>query len=110
MSSAFPSGYEPERKIRIEDDDGMEWDFMSDHSPRGRELSDTTWTTIPLTIGWLTLTECQTILDFIATNKATDVTMTIDGYDYIGKIISKKTRTMEGNWYSVDFTYYAKEA
>jgi hypothetical protein len=108
MSVAFPSGYVPQRDITITDNFGMRWTEMDDGSLRGIEVSTVAYTDIPVRLDALTQAETLALLDFFKTYKATEVTWTLDGIDYIGYIRGPVSRTMTGNWFSVSFVYYAK--
>lgn len=109
MAVAFPSGYSLIRAITISVDAGMEWTEMSDNSIRGVEVSPVSYTSIPARLVGLTQAELLTLLDFIKTNKAEEITWDIDGTSYIGRVSSKVDYTMRGNRFDVAFVYYARE-
>jgi hypothetical protein len=109
MSVAFPSGYNLERSSVFTRDNNVRVDFMDDGSQRVRVLGPDQWTTIECQFAYLTQSEKDTLVTFANTNRAEQITWTIDGTDYIGRIISPVQENMTGNRYSVSFTFRAKE-
>lgn len=109
MAVAFPAGYSPVRSIDIADRLNVHWEEMDDGDAAGQVLGTTGYSDYPITLQWLTQAEMQTIRSFVLTNQAEDITWTIDGIDFIGNITSDLDRTMNGNVWSLSFTYHARE-
>lgn len=110
MSVAFPTGYYLTKSSTFEIDSGVVHDRMDDGSMRARVLADSVYSTIRCVVPMLTQSEANTLVDFFATNRAEEITMTVDGVAYIGRITSSVQKTMRGNRYGITFDYYAKES
>lgn len=110
MAVAFPSGYYIERSSKTDIDLGVQHDQLYDGTDLSQQRSSTEWHTFDCAIGALTLAEFNEILLFIRVNKMrSDITWTIDGIDYIGKIRGPVRRSFQGARYRIAFVYYAKE-
>jgi len=105
MSVAFPSGYNLERSTTIERDNNVSVDVMSDGSQRVRVTGSDAWVTVGARFRYLTQAEKDTLVAFINTNRAEEITWTIDGVSYIGRVISGVQETMTGNRFNIQFTY-----
>lgn len=110
MSVAFPTGYYLTKDTNFDVDLGVSRDPLDDGSLQIRILSETPYSTISCRLPLLTQSEANTLMTFLQTNRATDITMTIDGVNYIGQIASNIQKTMRGNRYNIAFDYYAKAA
>lgn len=109
MAVAFPTGYPLRRETGFEYDLGVETDYMQDGSPRSRIFGNGEWTNIPCVVGWISLADRDALLAFFRANRGEDTTWTIDGVDYIGKIVGRVSQQMRGNTFMLRFTYHAKE-
>jgi len=108
MSVAFPSGYRIGRDTPVTDHLNETDDTMDDGTLLIRVLGDP-YTDIGLRIKMMTRAEMQVLLAFIKTNRAEEVTATIDGIDYIGRLRGPLRRTMTGIYYNMEFDYRARE-
>lgn len=107
MALAFPPGYHISRDSPIDEDPNTSLIEMDDGSIHEQILGEP-FTTIQVSLGYMTQAEMQTLLAFIRSARGIDVTWTIDGIDYIGRIRGPIRRTMTGITYNVSFGYRAR--
>lgn len=107
MSVAFPSGYIMERTAPITIDLNKESDRMSDGTTQSRVMGDI-YEDIAYKVTNLYLSEKTTLVDFWKTNRAEQITFTIDSIDYIGSITSNITLTMNGSLFNLAYTLRCK--
>jgi hypothetical protein len=81
---------------------------MDDGTEHVRVLGATDYTVIDARLEYLTVTQMTAITTFLKTNRAEEITWTIDGIDYIGRVVGSVGRSMVGNLYNVDFRYRAR--
>lgn len=110
MAVAFPASYNLSRSTRITDDLNTTSDIMDDGTEHVRVLGATDYTVIDARLEYLTSTQMTTITTFLKTNRAEEITWTIDGIDYIGRVVGGVSRSMVGNLFNVDFRYRARVA
>ena len=108
-SGEFPSGYYPERSYTIERDNNVIVDYLDSGAPRQRVISVSQFVTINIEFKYLSLTQKNTLKDWLSTNKGAVVTWTIDGINYSGYIIGSHSEVMLSNTYNVRITYRAQE-
>lgn len=108
MAVAFPSSYNLSRSTRITDDLNTTSDIMDDGTEHVRVLGATDYTLIDARLEYLTAAQMTEITSFLKTNRAEEITWTIDGIDYIGKVSGAVSRSMVGNLFNVDFRYRAR--
>lgn len=110
MSVAFPAGYYLTKRTEFDIDLGVENDQLDNGTLQQRVLSEDVYSTIACTLPVLTRNEVDTLTAFLQTNRTEDITMTVDGVNYIGKIVSNLRKSMIGNRFNIEFDYRAREA
>jgi len=110
MSVAFPSGYALSRKTTFARDPSIAVDYLEDGTPRTREIGGVAWVVIQCEIEYITKAERDTLTAFLFSNRSSEITWTIDGTSYTGRIISGVEEKITGNRYSLSFTYRARAA
>lgn len=108
MAVAFPASYNLSRSTRITDDLNTTSDIMDDGTEHVRVLGAKDYSVIDARLEYLTASQMTTIVSFLKTNRAEEITWTIDGIDYIGRVVGNVGRSMVGNLYNVDFRYRAR--
>lgn len=108
MSVSFPAGYIISRDTTIVDSLATTNDELDDGTLLVRVLGQK-FAQASLRITMMTRSEMLTLLTFINTNRANEVTMEIDGINYVGRITGPVTRTMTGIRYNLAFEYRARE-
>lgn len=109
MSVAFPAGYALTKETSIEVLTNTVFDRMDDGALRSRVLGADLHEEISCVIPYVTQSEYITFREFVKTNRGVDITITLDGTNYIGQITSGLTVRRRGSYFRISFTYYAKE-
>jgi hypothetical protein len=104
MAVAFPAGYNLSRDSQIDEIINGRLLEMSDGSVHAQILGDD-YVVIAVTLEYQTRAEMQAIYAFLKTNRYEKITWTIDGIDYIGRVLGSIRRGMTGNLYTINFTY-----
>lgn len=109
---AFPTsiGDKMLRDTPIAVDQGIESDIVAGGESRERVLTADSWALIPCRFPVLTSSEKDTLVTFLTTNKLNDITWTIDGIDFSGKLWRGRyeSQRVGASYYSVFFEYRAK--
>lgn len=108
MAVDFLPGYSPARSITVSADQGVEWTEMNDGTLYGREVTSSGFSSMPINLVYLTQAEMQEVTSFLYNNRAELIRWDIDGIGYEGNVRGPVSRTMVGNRYNVNFSYYAK--
>ena len=89
---------------------GVERTVMDDGTPHVWIKSTTKYQTIPLSFAPVDGTDSGTLNDFLFDNAGVELSVTINGIDYVGYLWSNPSYEKDQGywWYSVDF--YCKEA
>lgn len=107
MSVAFPTGFYLTKDSDVSSSANVRHTVMDDGSLRTQELGSAVYDTIRCVLPFVSQSDYQTFRTFFVTNRAEDITMTLDGLSYIGRITSDLRTRKQGSWYRIEFDYYA---
>lgn len=111
MAVAFPAALagQLERSSPFENDNNVKTDMLDDGEPRQRVLGTDVYDDIRCHFKSLPAADYATLRTFLITNRTEEVTWTIDGVNYSGRLKGRIRKHMVGPLFNVSFTYYAKE-
>ncbi len=110
MSVAFPSQYYLTKESSVEVSTNETHDVMDDGALRSRILGSTIYESIRCVLPYLSQADYLSFKTFVTSNRGTDITMTLDGASYTGRITSGLSVQKRGGWFRVSFVYYASAA
>lgn len=110
MSVAFPTTYRLTKQSTIEVADNVLHDRMDDGTLHSRKLGDNTHETVRCEVAALSQTDYVSLKAFVKANRTNDITMTLDGLNYTGRITSNLRIQKRGGWFFAVFDYYATTA
>lgn len=105
---AFPAGFYLTRESGFDHHPSEALDILTDGTPRSRTLTTKKFVTITCKVEHLFTAQKDVLEAFILANSANDITMTVDGIDYIGRIQGGHKATMTGVLHNISFSYYAE--
>jgi len=107
MSVPFPSTYPIAKRSSIDVLDNIAHDYMDDGTLHSRKLGELTHERIRCEIAALSQVDYISLKAFIKANRASDISMTLDGQNYVGRVTSGVRVIKRGAWFEASFDYYA---
>jgi len=109
MAVAFTPTTIIQRTSQFSHDFNVHLDEMDDGEMRSRSFGNEEFVSINCHFKFMTKTERNTLMTFLKTNKAEEITWTIDSIDYSGFFKSKFKQSFVGDLYNISIIYRAKE-